>query len=87
MRILFVIITICFNLNLTAQNIIGAWSGNLDIQGQQMELLFHFEKEDNEYIGTFDIPSQGAIGIPIEKIEISQKKQLSLSLMGGNNYL
>ena len=45
MRILFVIITICFNLNLTAQNIIGAWSGNLDIQGQQMELIFHLKKK------------------------------------------
>ena len=82
MRILSIIIIFFISLSVSAQNIVGSWSGSLDIQGQEMTLVFHFEKNDSEYIGTLDIPSQGAIGIPIEKITIS-KMQVSLSLMGG----
>ena len=82
MRILSTIIIFFVCLNLSAQDIVGSWSGSLDVQGQEVTLVFHFEKNDDKYNGTLDIPSQGAVGIPIEKITIS-KMQVSLSLMGG----
>ena len=80
MRILSIIIIFFISLSVSAQNIVGSWSGSLDIQGQEMTLVFHFEKNNNKYNGTLDIPSQGAIGIPIEKITISKMQSGLISL-------
>lgn len=41
----------------------GAWSGELDIQGQKLPLVFHFDKDGC----TFDSPTQGAKGIKAQK--------------------
>lgn len=51
-----------------SQNIIGSWYGNLDVQGQQLPLVFHIEKDGNDLKSSFDSPLQGAKGIPIKKI-------------------
>ncbi|QOW10757.1 alpha/beta hydrolase [Kaistella flava (ex Peng et al. 2021)] len=50
-----------------SQNITGSWYGNLDVQGQKLPLVFHIEKEGNDFTSTFDSPTQGAKGIPIQK--------------------
>ena len=41
----------------------GAWSGELDIQGFKLPLVFHFNPDGC----TMDSPSQGARGIKAEK--------------------
>ncbi len=51
----------------------GAWSGDLDIQGIKLPLVFHLE-EDNP---TVDSPAQGAKGIPIQ---ISKPETYSISI-------
>ena len=66
-----------------AQQINGTWNGKLNVQGQEIPLVFHFVENKKEIKGTMDSPSQGASGIPIEKITF-KKNELSLSMMGGS---
>lgn len=64
------------------QTIEGDWSGKLDIQGQEIPLIFHFSGTDDALSATMDFPTQGAIGIPVEKIKY-ENGELNLSMMGG----
>ena len=50
-----------------AQDLTGAWKGNLEVQGMEIPLVFHLEKEGESYKATMDSPSQGATGIPVEE--------------------
>ena len=56
-----------FFQNISSQDITGSWYGNLDVQGQKLPLVFHIEQEGNDLKSTFDSPTQGAKGIPIQK--------------------
>jgi len=85
MKTLVLLISLFLNYSINAQDIQGDWNGELSIQGQEMPLVFHFKKENNEYIGTMDFTNQGATGIPIEDI-ILDKNTLSLSLMNESFY-
>ena len=82
MKNLLLMITVYLTSFIHAQDIQGDWNGKLDIQGQEMPLIFHFIKENNQYNGTIDIPTQGATGIPIEEINL-KRNELSLLLMNG----
>lgn len=62
-----ILILLIFFQNLFSQNITGSWYGNLDVQGQKLPLVFHIEQEGNDLKSTFDSPTQGAKGIPIQK--------------------
>ena len=66
-----------------AQQIDGTWNGKLNVQGQEIPLVFHFTENKKEIKGTMDSPSQGASGIPIDKVTF-KKNELSLSMMGGS---
>ncbi|MBQ0143227.1 MAG: alpha/beta hydrolase, partial [Prevotellaceae bacterium] len=48
----------------------GAWSGDLDIQGTKLPLVFHFDADGC----TVDSPSQGAKGIKAKKNLTSEGK-------------
>lgn len=65
-KFVFIALLLMFQ-NLFSQNITGSWYGNLDVQGQKLPLVFHIEKEGNDLKSTFDSPTQGAKGIPIQK--------------------
>lgn len=56
--------------NLSAQEIIGSWKGNLDVQGMKLPLVFHFSEQENKLIGTMDSPMQGAKGIPLDTVVV-----------------
>jgi dipeptidyl aminopeptidase/acylaminoacyl peptidase len=77
----FVVLTFLINM-LKAQTIEGDWSGKLSNAGQEIPLVFHFSGTDDALTATMDSPSQGATGIPVEKINYADG-ELSLSLMGG----
>ena len=66
-----------------AQQINGTWNGKLNVQGQEIPLVFHFTENKKEIKGTMDSPSQSASGITIEKITF-KKNELFLSMMGGS---
>lgn len=51
----------------------GVWSGNLDVQGTKLPIVFHLDEENP----TVDSPAQGAKGIPIQ---ISKPETYSISI-------
>ncbi|TRX16353.1 S9 family peptidase [Flavobacterium franklandianum] len=67
---LFFILTIMVT-SLNAQNFIGDWKGQLSVQGIQMEIIFHINEKDNQFLTTLDVPIQGAVGIPLDKTEMN----------------
>lgn len=67
---------------LKAQTVAGDWSGKLNAGGQEIPLVFHFSGTDDALTATMDSPSQGANGIPVEKVSFTEG-ELNLSLMGG----
>lgn len=77
-----------------AQDIKGTWKGNLDVQGTAMEILFNIAEEDGNYTSTFDVPTQGAVGIPLEEttftdntltIESAKYKLKYVAILEGEN--
>ena len=57
-----------------AQDISGAWHGILDVQGQKVPLVFHFENVDGHWQGTMDSPAQGALGIPLTDVALADSQ-------------
>ena len=52
-----------------AQNITGTWQGTLDVQGNQIPLVFHIKKDStNKWIAAFDSPSQHAFNLPCSEV-------------------
>lgn len=50
-----------------AQNLCGTWHGALNVGGQKLGLIFHFDKDGSgKYLGKMDVPQQGAKGIPVD---------------------
>jgi len=64
-------------LSVNAQ-ITGDWKGTLNVQGTNMDLIFHITENNGVYSATMDVPMQGAAGIAIEKVAFSDN-QLALS--------
>lgn len=56
---------------LSAQNITGTWYGILHVQGTQLHLIFHVNKNAEGYSSTMDSPDQGANGIPVDKTSVT----------------
>lgn len=62
-----------YSNTLTAQNsIVGEWKGAIHIQGQQLSVIFHIENEGDSFTGSIDIPQQGAMGLPLTRVEQDQ---------------
>ncbi len=57
---------------LFAQDITGSWSGELDVQGTKLPLIFNIHKDGNGYKSDFDSPMQGAKAIPIQKTDFQK---------------
>ncbi len=57
-----------------AQDISGTWHGILDVQGQKVPLVFHFENLDGHWQGTMDSPAQGALGIPLTDVALADSQ-------------
>lgn len=50
---------------LQAQKLEGSWTGKLSVQGVQLTLVFHIEKDKNSgFIVTMDSPDQSVKGVP-----------------------
>lgn len=59
--------------------IVGDWKGAINVQGMDLEMIFHITDTDGELTTTLDIPLQGAAGIPVDKTEI-ENNQLVLHM-------
>lgn len=51
-----------------SQQLNGSYSGHLEVQGMQMELIFNITPTDDGYSATLDVPMQGASGIPLDSV-------------------
>ncbi len=57
-----------------SQELNGSYSGNLEVQGMQMELIFNISPTDNGYSATLDVPMQGASGIGLDSVVLQDNK-------------
>ena len=57
-------------LYIFSQSIVGSWKGDLDVMGNKLPLIFHIEKEADNYRSKFDSPMQGAHGILLQKTTV-----------------
>ncbi len=67
-------IAIAIITTLSAQDITGKWSGNLDIMGQKLPIVFHISKEDTVYITKMDSPAQNAFKLPTDKTTFNNNR-------------
>ncbi len=52
-----------------AQKITGTWQGTLDVQGNQIPIVFHIKKDSTgKWVAAFDSPSQHAFGLPCSEV-------------------
>lgn len=54
-------------ISLFSQQITGTWQGVLKVQGTELEIVFHIDKQDSGYTSLMDSPTQGAFGIATTK--------------------
>jgi len=67
---LLVVIAIFIYPSLFAQKIIGNWKGNIDVNGTEIPIVFHFNKNsDGKIDGKWDSPKQNAIGLPYSSVD------------------
>lgn len=57
----------------SAVDIAGYWEGALDV-GVKLRLGFHFEGKDGNYSGKLDSLDQGALGIPLTEVSLTDRK-------------
>lgn len=57
-----------------AQEIIGSWSGTLDIMGNKLPIVFNIEKTDTVYVTKMDSPAQNAFGLPTNRTSFANNK-------------
>ncbi|CAL68155.1 alpha/beta hydrolase family protein [Christiangramia forsetii] len=73
-----VFVSILLGATLQSQELNGSYSGNLDVQGTQMELIFNISPSEDGYEATLDVPAQGASGIELDSV-VLQDNRVSIS--------
>ena len=83
---LFISILIFMVSSLFAQNLPGNWKGNIEINGAQLPIVFHFTKDDSGNItGKWDSPKQNANGLPFSGINVSGDSiDLEIKMIAGS---
>jgi putative CocE/NonD family hydrolase len=64
------IILFSASINLTAQSISGDWYTMMKAQGIYMQMNLHLQENESGLSGTFDVPEQGAMGIPLTSVSL-----------------
>ncbi|MFW6026026.1 MAG: alpha/beta hydrolase, partial [Candidatus Woesearchaeota archaeon] len=54
----------------------GRWEGEIDISGQKLGIIVKINENEENLSGTLDIPAQGAMGIPLGKINLENDEVL-----------
>ena len=73
-RIYFFTFLISILTQVQAQHITGSWSGELEIMGNQLPLVFHISQNDTAWITKMDSPAQHAFGLPTTKTIFSKNR-------------
>ncbi|HCR76655.1 MAG TPA: S9 family peptidase, partial [Chryseobacterium sp.] len=68
---LFASFSLFFIQLINAQNIVGSWKGDIDVQGMKLPFILNIKKDGNSYSSTIDSPKQGAKDIPVDKTDFT----------------
>lgn len=67
----------------SAQDIVGSWTGSLEVQSQEIPIVFNLSLKDGVYTTTMDSPSQGVNNIPTDKTTFEENELIiDMSKMG-----
>ena len=61
-----------------AQELNGSYSGQIVVQGMQLELIINFTPSEESYTATLDVPAQGASDIPLDSV-VLQDNQVTIT--------
>lgn len=67
------IVLLFLGATVQAQKLNGSYSGTLDIQGMQMELIVNITPVEDGYTATLDVPAQGASGIELDSVVLQDE--------------
>ena len=62
---------ILMTLIVYGQGLAGEWNGTLSVQGNQLRIVFHVNKTNNQYEATLDSPDQNVSGIKVTATNFS----------------
>ncbi|MCC9168733.1 alpha/beta hydrolase family protein [Pontibacter harenae] len=68
------------------ERVVGDWSGAIIAGGQELATVFHVvAKPDGALTATMDVPVQGAKGIPVQSVKLTQDSlYLEIQVIGGS---
>lgn len=70
MKKLLILILCCSASFTYAQEITGAWKGDVEIQGNRLPIVFHLQKSSDSLSGTWDSPAQKAFQLSFSTLKI-----------------
>lgn len=85
-KILLTTAFVFFSSLLNAQELNGSYSGTLEVQGMQMELIYNITPTADGYSATLDVPAQGASGIELDSVLLQDKNITITSAKMGMTY-
>lgn len=81
----FVYMSVGAQVHNRVPELIGSWSGKLDLGSMALTLVFHFEQADGYVVCTMDSPDQGAKGLGIYKEHLTADSvSLSMPALGAS---
>ena len=68
--------------------VLGNWKGTLMAGSQELQILYHITRgDDGTLTGTMDVPTQGAIGMPLSTVVVDgQTVTMTFPVPGGGTY-
>ncbi len=86
-KLILSLLALAFSISTFAQDISGSWKGVLNVKGQEIPLLFNVKNDNDILSSTMDSPSQGAVGIQMDKT-LFEDNQLTIAFtQGGIKYV
>ena len=82
-RLLLSFVLTLFALSLSSQDIVGVWSGKLNVMNKELTIVFNIDITELGYSVTMDSPDQGAYGIPCDEVSFNNDKlNISIKVLG-----
>jgi len=83
---IFLLASISF-LQLQSQSITGNWDGTLNIQGNELPIIFHIKMDSsNKLIASFDSPKQNAFNLPCSDVLVKEDSLFVIMKMLNGKY-
>lgn len=85
-RVIVLSAALCFCSLLFANDIVGAWSGTLNVSDASMRLILHIQQTDEGYSATMDSPDQAATGIVMSHVSYMENRLIVELRVAGMKY-